>query len=271
MKHLLVFIYLGFFITIAVVSTHSDAAREYPLWFVISGVVFPALGSISILLYGLNYHPKRFVAVWKVIPFALLGYYVLSFYLGIFVFGELDDVSSMSAVGIVSVAVILLLPAFYLSFRFGYLNSKEKNITVDDSFSDKNIRGQKKKRRFVTLIVIIVCTGLYEISFRYVVGHFGEVNTDTRPISLYYIPDIFLGRKVFKTIYFPREKIPLPLGKVRLSRGTGAYIESGIIYRKTTAGWENVTEAFSRRKPTKIFFNKPIQSNGDSSLSKDPD
>ena len=111
-------------------------------------------------------------------------------------------------------------------------------------------RRNMNRRLLILAIVILVCLGLYELSFRYCAGHFGEVNTDTTPISLYYNTFFIAENRFLKAIYLPREKFPLPLGKVRLRRGTGAYIEGGKFYRRTADGWENVTEAFLERNRT---------------------
>lgn len=100
---------------------------------------------------------------------------------------------------------------------------------------------------------------LYEITFRIATGIWGEVDTNSRPIKLYYscmFPPFWekCGR-FLEIVFYPRIKIPL--GMIRLARGTGAYVYGGTIYRKSADNkLENMT----------LFFEKNIsvQSNNPS-------
>ncbi len=93
---------------------------------------------------------------------------------------------------------------------------------------------------------------LYELSFRFCTGRWGEINTDTSPVSLYYVYDLYVPSKSMETFFRPRAK--LRLGKVRLAEGTGAYISGGTFYRKLPDGsWENITEGFARMRRNKTI------------------
>ena len=99
------------------------------------------------------------------------------------------------------------------------------------------------------VIAILVVIALYEISFRACTSRWGEIDTDTRPVTLYYSQDLIIpGRPL---IHLFNWRANLPLGKIRLAKGTGAYIDAGVFYRKDKDGnWENVTKAFDQ------FINK---------------
>lgn len=95
------------------------------------------------------------------------------------------------------------------------------------------------------IIAILVIVALYEISFRKCTALWGEIDTDTRPVTLYYSEDLIIpGRPL---IHLFNWRANLPLGKIRLTQGTGAYIDGGIFYRKDKDGnWQNVTELFEK-------------------------
>ena len=103
------------------------------------------------------------------------------------------------------------------------------------------------------IIAILVIVALYEISFRACTSRWGEINTDTRPVTLYYALDLVLPSRPL--IHLFNWRANLPLGKIRLESGTGAYIDGGVFYRKNKNGnWENVTDAFEQ-----YFFKKEAQ------------
>ena len=95
------------------------------------------------------------------------------------------------------------------------------------------------------IIAILALIALYEISFRACTARWGEIDTDTRPVTLYYSQDLVTpGRPL---IHIFNWRANLPLGKVRLSKGTDAYINGGVFYRKGKDGnWENITDAFEQ-------------------------
>ena len=93
------------------------------------------------------------------------------------------------------------------------------------------------------IIAILALIALYEISFRACTARWGEIDTDTRPVTLYYSQDLVIpGRPL---IHLFNWRANIPLGKIRLAKGTGAYIDGGVFYRKDNMGtWENITDAF---------------------------
>ena len=96
------------------------------------------------------------------------------------------------------------------------------------------------KKAIIAALVVIV---LYEISFRICTALWGEVNTDTRLITLYYSEDLIIpGRPL---IHLFNWRANLPLGKIRLA--SSAFINGGIFYGKTKDGeWVNLTEMFEK-------------------------
>ena len=102
-------------------------------------------------------------------------------------------------------------------------------------------------KKFTVIIVFVALVAAYEIAFRYCTAQWGEVNTDTDPVSLYYSSDLMLGRRAFQICFAPRAA--LPLGRVRLAEGTGAYIRGGRFYHKLRDGtWQDLTAVFQERK-----------------------
>ncbi|MEA3305744.1 MAG: hypothetical protein U9R52_02905 [Candidatus Omnitrophota bacterium] len=102
--------------------------------------------------------------------------------------------------------------------------------------------GKVIKRTIIIFCLIIVGILFYEMSFRFCAYNWGEVNTDTNPFSLYFSGPI--DGSLIKIIFYPREKIRL--GKIKLSRGSGAYFEGKKFYRKVNSSWECI-----ERKDTK--------------------
>ena len=105
---------------------------------------------------------------------------------------------------------------------------------------------------------------IYELAFRFCTYEWGEVNTDTRPISLYYLLDMMVPGEPLRWIFYPRTK--LPLGRVRLSDGTGVYfcggIRGGRFYRINSRGeWKDVSKAFEERDKRSLSTDG-VQSNG---------
>ena len=103
-----------------------------------------------------------------------------------------------------------------------------------------------KKLKIIVIAVVALVAG-YEIAFRCCTSRWGEINTETTPVSLYYTCDLTVGAKAFQTIFSPRAS--LAFGKVRLAEGTGAYVSGGKFFRRKEDGsWENVSTAFQERK-----------------------
>ena len=91
------------------------------------------------------------------------------------------------------------------------------------------------------IIAALVIVALYEISFRICTSLWGEMDTDTRPVTLYYSEDLIIpGRPL---IHLFNWRASLPLGKIKLA--SGAYINGGVFYGRTKDGkWHNLTEMF---------------------------
>jgi hypothetical protein len=62
----------------------------------------------------------------------------------------------------------------------------------------------KKSTKYILFSVggLLCIFVLYELAFRFCTGKWGEVNTDTSPISLYYSLDLVLPGKPIETIFF---------------------------------------------------------------------
>ncbi|MFA5204372.1 MAG: hypothetical protein WC708_08200 [Lentisphaeria bacterium] len=103
------------------------------------------------------------------------------------------------------------------------------------------------KKLIASMVVFLLLLSGYEIAFRCCTAQWGEINTDTDPICLYYSCDLMLGHKLLQTIFAPRAA--LQLGKVRLAKGTGAHISGNTFYRKLQNGnWQDVTAGVKDRK-----------------------
>ena len=103
-----------------------------------------------------------------------------------------------------------------------------------------------RKRTLIVIILVMLLAG-YEIAFRCCTATWGEINTGTTPVSLYYPCDLMLGARVLQTLFAPRAA--LALGKVRLAEGTDAYISGGKFFRKRQDGsWQDLTAAFQKRQ-----------------------
>lgn len=120
MNRALIIIYLIFFIGFIVpVGTSDDIKQGYPLWITISGVIVPVLGALSILLYALSFEPKRCAWFWKIVPILLVVYYAIAWWFDFILYKEPDNNITLIAVA-TFVGLLLLCPAFYFSFKFGY-------------------------------------------------------------------------------------------------------------------------------------------------------
>ncbi|NQU41522.1 MAG: hypothetical protein HQ523_16375 [Lentisphaerae bacterium] len=107
----------------------------------------------------------------------------------------------------------------------------------------------KQKLVIVTGAVLAVLL-VYEIAYRVCTRQWGEIDTDATPVSLYYSCDLMAGCNTMENVFAPRTA--LPLGKVRLARGTGAYVSGGRFYRRTPEGsWHDLTELFQKRNREK--------------------
>jgi len=120
MNRVFIICYLVFFAGFVIpLGTSSDLEEGYPPWMTISGVIIPSLGAISILLYALSYQRKRCAWLWKIVPFMLVAYYAFSWYFDFALYSKPDDHPLLVTITTV-ICLLLLYPAFYFSFKFGY-------------------------------------------------------------------------------------------------------------------------------------------------------
>ena len=98
----------------------------------------------------------------------------------------------------------------------------------------------KTRYSLIALAVVVSFAVVYEISFRYCVQRWGEINTDTEPASLYYSSSVL--DKPLRIIFAPRAR--LPFGKAYLDEGRRLYLHGGVFYLKNIDGAVvNFTEA----------------------------
>lgn len=168
MKRILTFCYLIFFVAVLFPFVPSSYPEpDSPLWLVTLGIFSFGLAAISIFLHGLSYRPKSFTWLWKIIPFLLIAFFVLSWYWGFILYPKPEHPLSETVLATL-LGVVVLFPAFYLSFKFGYSNiisSNKPNL----KFSFKSIA--------VIFIVIILC----------VVSHFTPNAKDRINVKINYV------------------------------------------------------------------------------------
>jgi len=84
----------------------------------------------------------------------------------------------------------------------------------------------------VTVVFILLLS--YEALFRLVTANCGEVDLNSGTPKIYYSYDLMWHLPVLKTCFGFRTR--LPLGKVRLSKGSGAYVDGGRFYYRLADG-----------------------------------
>lgn len=117
MKRNLIIFYLVIFTAMILVGLFDDIKRQAPLWFMILDIMIPGLVALSIAFYALDFRPKRGAWVWKVVPPMFV----------IFELGDMFRTGAFILVPLLSIALwLLLFPAVYLSFRFGFPSERRK-------------------------------------------------------------------------------------------------------------------------------------------------
>ena len=120
MKRLIPLSYLIFILIITIYSILDDLKiTGYPSWMLISGIVIPLMGIVSVLLYVLSYKPKLFSWIWKVVPFALVCYYLAEWYFDFVVFKKSDDTPQLLVTATL-LGSLVLFPLLFCSFKLGY-------------------------------------------------------------------------------------------------------------------------------------------------------
>jgi hypothetical protein len=168
MKRTLTFCYLVFLITVLIpIVSSSRSEPDSPFWLVTLGIFSFGLVAISIVLHGLSYKPKSFTWLWKIIPFLLIAFAVLSWYWEFILYPKPESQLSKTVL-LTLFGVVVLLPAFYLSFKFGY-----SNII---SFNKPNLKFSLKSIAVIS-IVLILC----------VISHFTPNTKDRINVKINYV------------------------------------------------------------------------------------
>src|SRR5262245_3891468 len=99
----------------------------------------------------------------------------------------------------------------------------------------------RRRRILICFGVVMVLVVLYEISFRVVTASCGEVDMEAHSPRVYYSDDLMASFAWRQVLFGFRTK--LPFGKVRLSKGSGAYVDGGRFYQRLPDGtWRDLTE-----------------------------
>lgn len=147
MKRTLTFCYLVFFVAgLFPFVPSSYPEPDSPLWLVTLGIFSFGLAAISIFLHGLSYRPKSFTWLWKIIPFLLIAFFVLSWYWGFILYPEPEYPLSETVLATL-LGLVALFPAFYLSFKFGY-----SGII---SFNKPNLKFSLKSIAVISIVMIL--------------------------------------------------------------------------------------------------------------------
>lgn len=119
-QRILSVLYLIFFIVLSGYSAFFDPKPSpEPLWSDIAGSVFVVAGMVCMLLYILKIRPQRWVPLFKIIPIAMVATCGLSTYFQI----RVDRSAPLVIVEAFITGSIILFPAWYMCFRFGYLKT----------------------------------------------------------------------------------------------------------------------------------------------------
>ena len=98
----------------------------------------------------------------------------------------------------------------------------------------------RKRIKIIAAVLVVLLLG-YEAAFRVCTAEWGEVDTDANPPRVYYSADLDLPFPLLGWCFGFRTE--LPFGKVRLSKGSGAYVDGGHFYRRLADGsWQDFTK-----------------------------
>jgi hypothetical protein len=179
MKRILTFCYLVFFTIVLIPFVPSSYSEPVsPLWLVTLGTFSFSLVAISIFLYGLSYRPKSCAWLWKIIPFMLIAFVALSWYWEFILYPEPEYPLSETILATL-LGLVVLSPAFYLSFKFGYSNTISSN-KPNLKFSLKSIA--------VISIVIILCVTTHFIPnakdrINVKINYVAKYNENSKPVG----------------------------------------------------------------------------------------
>jgi hypothetical protein len=113
-------------------------------------------------------------------------------------------------------------------------------------------------RLLTTFGVFVIIAILYEFAFRSTTAASGEVDMKAQPPRVYYSDDLLSAFKWRRALFGFRTH--LPFGKVRLAKGTGAYVDGGRFYRRLPdGGWQDMTDTLIEYQKRKMEGNgEPI-------------
>jgi hypothetical protein len=111
-----------------------------------------------------------------------------------------------------------------------------------------------RRTKIIAIILFVAVVG-YEIAFRICTAECGEVDTHAQPPRVYYSKDLDLPFPLLHYCFGFRTE--LPFGKVRLSKGSGAYVDGSRFYRRLSDGsWQDFTDQLIEYQ--KAGFHKPV-------------
>lgn len=110
--------------------------------------------------------------------------------------------------------------------------------------------GIVRRRILISLGAILLFAVFYEAAFRYATASCGEVDIESRPPRVYYSDDL-IASFPWRYMFFGF-RTQLPFGKVKLAKGTGAYVDGGKFYRRLPDGsWQDITDTLIQYQNSK--------------------
>ncbi|HSY10425.1 MAG TPA: hypothetical protein VK840_05870 [Candidatus Dormibacteraeota bacterium] len=98
----------------------------------------------------------------------------------------------------------------------------------------------RRRIKIITVILVIVVFS-YEVAFRLCTAKWGEVDMQSKSPRVYYSEDLSLPFPILRLCFGFRTEFPI--GKVRLSEGSGAYVDGSRFYRRLPDGsWRDLTD-----------------------------
>jgi hypothetical protein len=107
-----------------------------------------------------------------------------------------------------------------------------------------------RRRIKIIAAILVIVVFAYESAFRLCTAKWGEVDMQSNPPRVYYSEDLSLPFPILKFCFGFRTE--LPIGKVRLSEGSGAYVDGGRFYRRLPDGsWRDLTDEMVKHQESK--------------------
>jgi hypothetical protein len=104
---------------LSVASFRDDLKIQgYPLWMLMFSIAVIVPGLISMFLWAFKFKPKK-RWLWKIVPIALVVYYVADWYFDLVVY-RTPDLTNQVRVGITFLGLLVLYPLLYSTFKFGF-------------------------------------------------------------------------------------------------------------------------------------------------------